>query len=367
MLLSKLNILHLRNIHDLSVHCHPGANVLFGDNGSGKTSFLESIYILGRGRSFKHRDLRLVIESGQAELVVSAQILSDPSSDCRQLGVKRTIEGRFEARYDGVAIDTASELAAELPLQLIDAHSFLLLEGGAMQRRQFVDWGVFHVEPGYAGLWRRFQKALKQRNQLLRHDRIEPEQLAVWTREFVALSDAIAVHRDNYLAELQAEVVTIAHFFDGLGELHFEHERGWSREQTLDVVMAADNGRDCKFGKTHHGAHRGDLKVRVDGVLAGERLSRGQLKLLIYALKLAQAALYRRKAGQACVFLLDDLPAELDYHHREQVIECLNGLGCQYFMTGVDKRDFVSLVENTAHQMFHVEHGVVTAQSITGS
>lgn len=367
MLLSKLRILHLRNLHDLTVECHPGANIIYGDNGSGKTSFLESIYILGRGRSFKHRDLRLVVQSGESELVVSAQVYSGKADKFRQLGVKRTIDGQFEARHDGRVIDTASRLAVELPLQLIDAHSFMLLEGGAMQRRQFIDWGVFHVEHGYSDVWRRFQKALKQRNQLLRHVRIPQDQLAVWTHELVGLCESIACYRDEYLAELELEAVKIADSFDGLGTLGLEHDRGWLRNLDLAEVMNADNARDCKFGKTHHGAHRADLKVRVDGELADERLSRGQLKLLVYALKLAQASLYQQKTQQSCLFLLDDLPAELDYHHRKQVVECLNQLACQYFMTGVDKRDFQSLVENTAHQMFHVEQGVIFPQTITGS
>mgnify|MGYP000509264271 FL=1 len=101
--------------------------------------------------------------------------------------------------------------------------------------------------------------------------------------------------------------------------------------------------------------------IKVDGLVAAEVLSRGQTKLLVYALKLAQATHYRQRAGQSCLFLLDDLPAELDYEHRAQVVACLNGLDCQYFMTGVDKQDFQVLVDGMAHQMFHMEHGVASA------
>ena len=358
MHLSQLGILRVRNLLDVQMLCHPGANIIYGVNGSGKTSLLEAIYILGRGRSFKHRDLRVVVHAGSDELVVSARV--ERPGGAHQLGIKRTAQGRFEARLDGKSLQSAVQLVEELPLQLIDAHSFTLLEGGALQRRQFLDWGVFHVEHGYTALWRRFQKALKQRNQLLRHGRIDKEQLRVWTAELIPLSDQITLYRKRYLSELKKQVVAVAGRFDGLGVLDIEYYAGWDDRQSLEDVMRAEEARDIATGKTNRGAHKGDIQIRVDGAAAGDRLSRGQIKLLVYALKLAQGVHFQEKTGRSCLFLLDDLPAELDYEHRGQVVACLNDLGCQYFMTGVDKNDFAGLVEGLAHQMFHMEHGVAS-------
>ncbi|MDG1165083.1 MAG: AAA family ATPase, partial [Porticoccaceae bacterium] len=127
----------------VQIDCHPKANVIYGANGSGKTSLLEAIYLLGRGRSFKHRDLRVVVNNQSDELVVSARIERQKSKSSHQLGIKRTAQGKFEARFDGKSLQSAVQLVEELPLQLIDAHSFTLLEGGPLQRRQFLDWGVF--------------------------------------------------------------------------------------------------------------------------------------------------------------------------------------------------------------------------------
>ena len=358
MYLSKLDVLQVRNIRSVQLNCHPGANIIYGANGSGKTSLLESIYLLGRGRSFKHRDLRIVVNNDSDELVVSARVERQSPLRSHRLGLKRTVKGGFEARLDGVALNSAVQLVEELPLQLIDAHSFTLLEGGPLQRRQFLDWGVFHVEHAYRDVWRRFQKALKQRNQLLRHGRIDDDSLSVWNTELAMLAEKITAYRRQYLAELIVDVAALASEFHCLNGLELDYYQGWSEGLTLAKVLEADRTRDFASGSTNHGAHKADIRIKLDGAPAADRLSRGQTKLLVYALKLAQANHFRRQMGQSCLFLLDDLPAELDYEHRAQVIKCLNGLNCQYFMTGVDKKDFELLVEGMAHRMFHMEHGV---------
>ena len=168
MYLSNLDVLQVRNLESVHITCHPQANIIFGANGSGKTSLLEAIYLLGRGRSFRHRDLRVVINQAATELVVAARVARGSDGKRRQLGIKRTSAGQFEARLDGASLQSSAQLVAELPLQLIDAHSCMLLEGGAQQRRQFLDWGVFHVEHGFFSAWQRFKKALLQRNAALK-------------------------------------------------------------------------------------------------------------------------------------------------------------------------------------------------------
>jgi DNA replication and repair protein RecF len=358
MHLSQLDIFQVRNLKSIRTHCHPQANIIYGANGSGKTSFLESIYLLGRGRSFRHRDLRVVVNNNADELVVSGRLLRDQTSTAHQLGIKRTPKGLFEARLDGRSLQSAAQLVCELPLQLIDAHSFMLLEGGPLQRRQFLDWGVFHVEHDYTNLWRRFQKTLKQRNQLLRHGRMDEDLLRTWTAELIPLCEQITRYRRQYLSALSGQLNHAVSAFEGLGQVSLEYYCGWDESCTLADVYSADHGRDVGTKTTSHGAHRADIRIKVDGQTAADHLSRGQIKLLVYALKLAQASHYREHTGESCLFLLDDLPAELDYQHRGQVISYLNDLGCQCFITGVDKKDFEGLVQTVPHQMFHMEHGV---------
>ena len=240
MHLSRLDVLQVRNLASIQIDCHPRANVIYGSNGSGKTSLLEAIYILGSGRSFKHRDLRVVVNNQAQELVVSARIERPKTRTSHQLGIKRTAQGKFEARIDGKPLQSAVQLVEELPLQLIDAHSFTLLEGGPLQRRQFLDWGVFHVEHGYTNLWRRFQKALKQRNQLLRHGRIDEDLLAAWTTELLPLTEQVTEYRRQYLLELADVVKQVSLSFDGLGAVELEYYQGWAEGGELKEVFKGD-------------------------------------------------------------------------------------------------------------------------------
>ena len=357
MFLNSIEISKVRNLVAVNVDCHPKANIIYGANGSGKTSLLEAVFLLGRGKSFKHRDLRLVVNRGQDSLVVSGKVTRPNSDNVHQLGVMRSVKGAFEARCDGKNLSSAGQLASELPIQLVDAHSFSLLEGGPLQRRQFIDWGVFHVEHGYSDLWRRFQKALKQRNQLLRHVRIDEELLRLWSHELAPLNEMIAEQRKQYISQLQEFISPVVNAFDGLGSVSLEYSQGWPEGHSIIDVLLDDKQRDIATGTTSHGAQRADIRVYVDGVAAADSLSRGQSKLLVYALKLAQAAHYQAVTGNSCVFLLDDLPAELDYENRKDVLSYLDHLQCQYFVTGVDKKDFDGIDEKQS-RLFHVEHGI---------
>ena len=357
MFLNSIEISKVRNLVAVSFDCHSKANIIYGANGSGKTSLLEAIFLLGRGKSFKHRDLRLVVNRGQDSLIVSGRVVRPTTNTEHQLGVMRSVKGGFEARCDGASLSSAGQLASELPIQLVDAHSFSLLEGGPLQRRQFIDWGVFHVEHGFSDLWRRFQKALKQRNQLLRHGRIDEDLLKLWSQELAPLNEMIAEQRREYITQLDGFITPVVSAFSGLGSVSIEYNQGWPEGQSILEVLLADKDRDIATGTTSHGAQRADVHVFVDGVAAADSLSRGQSKLLVYALKLAQAAHYQATTGHSCVFLLDDLPAELDYDNRKDVLAYLDHLQCQYFVTGVDKKDFDG-IDKELSQMFHVEHGV---------
>jgi DNA replication and repair protein RecF len=355
--LNSIEISKVRNLVAVSLDCHSKANIIYGANGSGKTSLLEAIFLLGRGKSFKHRDLRLVVNRGQDSLIVSGRVVRPTANTEHQLGVMRSVKGGFEARCDGASLSSAGQLASELPIQLVDAHSFSLLEGGPLKRRQFIDWGVFHVEHGFSDLWRRFQKALKQRNQLLRHGRIDEDLLKLWSQELAPLNEMITEQRREYIAQLDGFISPVVSAFSGLGSVSIEYNQGWPEGQSILEVLLADKDRDIATGTTSHGAQRADVHVFVDGVAAADSLSRGQSKLLVYALKLAQAAHYQATTGHSCVFLLDDLPAELDYDNRKDVLAYLDHLQCQYFVTGVDKKDFDG-IDKELSQMFHVEHGV---------
>lgn len=146
MSLSRVSVTAVRNLHPVTFSPSPRINILYGANGSGKTSVLEAVHLLGLARSFRSTRLTPVIQYEQLACTVFGQVeLSEGGSS--NLGISRDRQGEFTIRIDGQNARSAAQLAEILPLQLINPDSFRLLEGAPKIRRQFLDWGVFHVEP----------------------------------------------------------------------------------------------------------------------------------------------------------------------------------------------------------------------------
>ncbi|TNE79269.1 MAG: DNA replication/repair protein RecF [Gammaproteobacteria bacterium] len=366
MPLKKLDVYGLRNLELVQLELSPTVNLFYGSNGSGKTSLLEAAFLLGRGRSFRNRLFQTVINEHQTECTVYG--LADQAGSLQPLGVTRYRRGGGVFKVAGEAVNAASVLAEALPLLLINQEGFNLLEGSPQHRRRFMDWGVFHVEHGYQQLVQRFQRTLKQRNSLLRHDRIDNELLTTWDQEFVAVAEKITDARRTYLALLLPALVDVlGELAPELSSLTFSLQRGWDEDKLLTEVLLADRRRDRQFNTTHHGPHRADLRIRSDRHLAADVLSRGQLKILAIAMLIAQGYLYRHKTGRQCLYLIDDLMAELDVSHRKLVARLLRQLGAQTFITGVERQALLELWGNdhpSAMKLFHVEQGQIREESL---
>lgn len=364
MSLQRLNLTGVRNLQALELTPSPRINLLHGDNGSGKTSVLEAIHLLGLARSFRSTRLTPVIQNGSEQAVVFGQVqLADGRS--ASLGIARQRSGDWQIRIDGQNARSAAQLAELLPLQLINPDSFRLLEGAPKIRRQFLDWGVFHVEPRFLGAWQRLQAALRQRNSWLRHGRIDAAAQAAWDRELCLASSAIDEYRRAYIQALKPVFErTLAQLVE-LPELTLSYYRGWDRERELAEVLVASLPRDQQLGHTQAGPQRADLRLRIASHNAADILSRGQQKLVVCALRIAQGHLVNQAKHGQCVYLVDDLPSELDEQHRHALCRLLEDLDCQVFITGVDGETLKDgWRTDTPVAMFHVEHGRIESSGV---
>jgi len=338
-------------------------NVFYGENGSGKTSVLEAIHLLSSAKSFRSHKLKPLINTEMASCVSFAEI-NIPGAGYQPVGVERFKSASMPGiiRVAGSNIKSASLLAANLPLQTITSDTFQLLEGVPQVRRQFLDWGVFHVEHHFHSCWKSAQRCLKQRNSLLRHDRMDEQQLALWTAELVRFADQLDKYRSEYFNKLIPIFESVLGRLVQLEGLELTYYRGWDATKTLADVYHANRHREIELGYTNSGPHRADLRLRYQSANAADMLSRGQQKLVVCALRLAQGYLLSEMTGRSCVYLIDDLPAELDKKHRRAFCEVLEELNCQVFMTCVDHHDLQDCWSTaTAAKMFHVEHGIITA------
>jgi len=365
--LKRLTITQLRNIHQETINLSASVNLFYGDNGSGKTSLLEAISLLGVGRSFRSHKIRTLINDESSHLIVFGELIDKGIKT--SIGLQKASNGRNDIRINQENAHSLAELANLLPLKIIDASTFQLLEGSSQQRRRFLDWMVFHVKPEFIDLWQRLNRALKQRNSLLRHDKIERSALAPWDKELSQLSTAINDCRYAVFTEFLVHLKKCSTgFFKESIDISIDYDAGWDTDVSFEQVLADNFNRDCRDGYTHKGAHRAELKIKVNGKPAADTLSRGQIKSLICLLSIVSAQFYQKQKGASLLFLIDDLPAELDKHNAVKLIRHLNALDSQLFVTGIDRIALEALFSEEAGidtqdlAMFHVEHGKIVRQ-----
>jgi DNA replication and repair protein RecF len=347
MSLVELTVEDLRCLNRAQLALHPRHNLIWGSNGSGKTSLLEAIFLLGRGRSFRTRNSERLIRHGQPHLVVFGRTDGVPS---QAVGVQVNRGGGTVARIGGATASSLSELSQTFPVQVIDPGVHKLVEEGGYRRRRWLDWAVFHVEPGFVDLWVRYTRAVKQRNAALRQ---QPAQAFVWDPEVARLGELISESRRHLLERLQPGWRESVAALSGL-EVDLQYMRGWAQDVPLAQSLVDSRVRDQAKGMTHSGPHRADVLIRLQGRPAREVLSRGQQKLVAIAMTLAQIRLLQELAATTPTLLLDDPAAELDEPHLLRFIQEVNRLSCQLVLTSLQPQ---SDLFGTPERVFHVEQG----------
>ncbi|MDJ0700312.1 MAG: DNA replication/repair protein RecF [Woeseiaceae bacterium] len=346
---------NFRCLKSIELRADAAYNVIYGENASGKTSLLEALAYLGRGKSFRGAATQSLVRHGEREFVLFGEVTE--GRERHRIGVRNSSDG-LEIRVDGSGEGGSAALVAALPLQVIDPEVHSLVSGGPEMRRRFLDWIAFHVEPQYLDAWRRFRRTLKQRNAALRSG-ARQSAIQSWDAEFVAQS--IKVDEARRLAlEVSIEALKErSHAMLG-HDIGFEYAPGWPSEKPLEAVLAEGLERDRKQGATQAGPHRADLKLSYDERQAKRLVSRGQQKLLACSMILAAAETAQTALERPLVLLLDDPAAELDENSLARLMEQVVGLGAQVIATSLDKS---ALRFPSEPAVFHVEHGELTRVS----
>lgn len=353
MVLRELRIRNLRLVEDLSLDLGSGWNAFVGPNGAGKSSILEAAYLLSHGRSFRRGARESLSRLGSSGFSVFGRLkLADDRE--RRLGLARN-EGRLEARVDGEVTGIAG-LVAACAVVCFEPGSHELINGVAEERRRFLDWGVFHVEHGFLSCWRRYQRALRQRNMVLREGS-RAGALEPWEIEMADAGSRISAMREAYMDRLRPVLDEILEGFLGeLGPATLSLQHGWKEGLSLAEALEEGRSRDLERGFTGRGPHRADWSIGFERAPRREHLSRGQEKLCALALVFAQARLYAEHCAEAPVWCLDDLASELDQDHQARVIRLAEASGAQVLVTGTELPAGLSGA-GQALQVFHVEQG----------
>lgn len=354
-MLEHITIEGVRNLTRVEMPLPAGATALYGANGSGKTSFLEAIHLLGVGRSFRTHQSKPVIQRDMQHCRVVGRTRRGDHSVV--MGLEKHLDGGVKARVAGENVSSLSELALHLPLVLLDTESMGIVTGPPEGRRRLLDGTLFHVEQGFLPLWKRYALAVRQRNSGLRRGILETDK--AWRQEIADTGTLLTEHRATIATKLAEELATLAPALsDDLAGLEVVFRAGWDRKEALSEALERNADSDAAQGFTQVGPHRADLRLMQDGVLAAEVLSRGQLKLALVALRLVQGFLIEGASAVPPLYLVDDLHAELDQAHCASVCEQL-GRGRQVVLTAVDRGSLEIAWGEGALNLFHVEQGRV--------
>jgi len=360
--LNSITISQFRNLDHVKLDINSRCNVLFGHNGSGKTSFLEAIYYLGLGRSFRVRQPNRIIQYDQPSFTLNATIQAPER--VIPIGVERHSDGKSHAKLNHSPISSIAELAQLLPIQLIYPDGHKLLLGGSKPRRQFLDWGVFHVEHTFLKSWQRAQRAIKHRNSLLKQRAYDQTELESWNEELIKASEPVNKSRSTYFNHIEPVITNLLSQLLPKHKIEIDYYQGWNMDKDLPTTLLDAQARDKMLGYTQYGPHKADMVLTHRARPLSETLSQGQQKLVNYALKLAQGQLLYGQTKKQSIYLIDDLPAELDESKRQLLTTALQDINAQTFITGIDKQAVTPIVEQFDGTMFHVEHGSIRPSNV---
>ena len=364
MQLNHLEVCDFRNVSLADIDLSPGINLLVGENGAGKTAILEAVFLLARGRSFRTTHSKQLIRHNASELIVRGEV------ECAQLVHRlaraKSRSGETRARIDGEAALKQSRFAELIPLQtLLPGIADLVLDGPSI-RREFVDWGLFHVEHQYLDLTRRYRKALAQRAAWLRSASGLSFDQDPWARDIAKNGVKINMRRRHFVDSLNERIHNVIEALGAQFEVRLAYQGANIAvdETALAAQMADSYERDCRQGITHSGPHRNDIDILVTGARARNVVSRGQAKLIASAIALAYCVELRHRSDILPILLLDDFGAELDGVHRERFFQELERIGCQVIATTTDEpKHLVGHDLAPLARVFHVAHGTISRYS----
>lgn len=357
MPLTSLSVDQFRNLTPVTLQFSPQLNLFIGANAAGKTSLLESLYTLARARSFRTRSLDKAIQNGATSFQLVAAVTAEQDREI-PVGLKCS-ERKLIARINGKPVKRLSDLAALFPVQWLGGNLHRLIEEGPGYRRQYLDWGLFHVKPTYVLVWKRFQKLLKQRNAALRTG-VTTKEVHAWDHELANSAEELHQFRENYIVNLASVIKSVSRELLDLAEdIEISYRKGWATEMPYIKALEVGIDKDREHKYTRSGPQRAELLFLLRNKPVIESFSRGQQKLLVLALQVAQASLLRQLTSQTSLFLMDDLGAELDKGNQHRVMRLLQSIEAQTFVTAIDDPGKTGWDVGMVNR-FHVKHGFVS-------
>ena len=362
MRLESLTIRQVRNLTDIYITPNAETNIIYGENAAGKTAILESIYLLSKARSFRTAHIKEVIQHNQDELMVSATINSNEFKNITvNTGIRKSSK-ETEIRHNGERVKAVSEQAKNVVVQTAIPDNTKVLTGTPKDRRKWIDWAMFHVEHDYLQIWHSYHHALRNRNALLRKP-TKDEEFFVWEEMMAITAKKLRVMWGDYLVRLQQYYQETAGKHP-CGKVVFSIKNEKFKTDNYLEYLQSTRQSDMRAGFTQQGPHKADFEFKTNKKHVNTVFSRGQIKLFVTLLAIAQAKLLKFEKEINPIILADDLEAELDKKAVAMILELLYDEKMQLFITTTEPDSILN--NHTETSLFHVKHGEVKDVRING-
>lgn len=367
MILKHLSILNYKNITEAELDLSDGLNCFIGQNGMGKTNVLDAVYFLSMCKSSTCSQDQMVVKHEQDFMVLQGQYeREDGTPEEIYCGLKRGQKKQF--RREKKAYKRIAEHIGLIPIVLVSPNDQMLLLGGSEERRRFMDMIISQSDLPYLDSLVRYNKALQQRNTLLKmEEEPDPDLLTLWEEAMAREGEFIYQKRKAYV---EAFTPCFQEFYESISmgkeKVGLQYNSHGSRGPLLETIQR-DRQKDRAVGYSLHGTHKDDLEMTLDGYPMKREGSQGQNKTYLIALKLAQYEFLRRTgSGTTPILLLDDIFDKLDASRVEQIVKLVsNGDFGQTFITDTNRDHLDSILQHVEqpHRLYQVVDGAVTLES----
>lgn len=355
--------MNYKNIEAATLSLSPKINCLIGHNGAGKTNFLDAVYYLSFCKSaFNTRDSELITHDRDFFVVEGDYITDNGNREDIYCGMKRGSKKHF--RRNKKEYRRLSQHIGLIPLIFVSPSDSILIEGYSEERRRLMDVVVSQFDREYIDALQKCNKALQQRNALLKQEQ-EPDQalMELWEEQMAENGETIYKKRNAFIEELIPVFQTVYQkISQGNENVSLKYVSHAQRGPLLEVIQR-DRQKDRAVGYSLHGVHRDDLEMLIDGYPMKTEGSQGQNKTFALALKLAQFRFLRRTASKTTpLLLLDDIFDKLDSRRVGQIVELVGGdeFG-QIFITDTNRENLDRILQQTGpdYKIFDVESGTI--------
>ena len=356
----KARLSSFRNIESATLEPSPRFNLIWGDNGQGKTSVLEALYAVATTRSFRTEKLAQALRTGDEQARVTARVREDDFA--RELALRFGARGR-SVELDGKRPKTLASYAVRTPVVVFHPRDLELVTGAALERRRLLDRLILHADPTGTEAGRRYAEALQDRQRLLDDRGVSAAELgdfeSIAAEHGARLARARAEAAESLLPELNGAFASVA--AQGL-ELQAEYLAGGTQNrEDFEAELRARRPQDARRARASFGPQRDELQLLVDGRLARSDASQGQQRLLSLSLKLAELRFIERARRARPVLLLDDVSSELDAERTTSVLSLLGATQGQIFVTTTRPELFQATAFASADRAeFRVQNGVAS-------